>query len=110
MEDAAEPTFDAILSIPDVRFEYSMLVSGWSWLMLHQSNPQLIEDTGTALSGVAILEASLMHARSLHEFFGEPRRFNTDVRASDFVPGFNSEVFPSDFVDDINRWAQHLTT
>ena len=60
--------------------------------------------------GVAALEASLMHARNLHEFFGRQRRYSNDVRAEDFINDFHRDVFDREFLSEINHWVQHLTT
>jgi hypothetical protein len=99
------PAFDAAKSIAHVRWEWSVLVAAWAWLADNEPDP---DDRDGGMAGVALLEASLMHARNLHEFFGETRRHPSDTRAADF--GFHRAVFEDDLVTDINRWVQHLTT
>ena len=63
----------------------------------------------------AVLESFLVHARNLHEFLRprkdkEKDRRPGDYFASDFVDGFETEVYDEATIQNINRWLQHLTT
>jgi len=99
------PKFDREKSMSGLCYEYYMLRSAAA--LLHH------RFTGDPVLHSAVLESFFVHARNLHDFLGfhrEKDRRDGDYWASDFVDGFQEEVFDKDTVQKINWWLHHLTT
>ena len=107
MTERKAPEFDP----KDVRgllYEYRMLVATSRLWIEGAEQPDSPVD-------FAVLESFLVHARNLHEFLRSRKEKEKDRRpgdyfASDFVDGFEFEVYDKATVEKINRWLQHLTT
>jgi hypothetical protein len=101
----AVPAIDPRKSIMAVKYEYQMAYE--TAVRASQIlRPKTHDDFVLA---IALLESFLVHARVLHEFLSEDRRFATDLRAHDLVPGYGDTVYDADTIDSINRALQHLT-
>lgn len=105
------PTFDPVLSINALKYEYDMALATAGSL----AGRSTAED-------FAMLESFLIHARNLHEFLRprrardirdreNPRSFkHGSVWACDFVTGFGLDTFERELVASMNRRLQHITT
>lgn len=96
------PKFDKAKSIPDLSYEYGMLIATAALVHDGFSRDQVLINS--------VMESFGVHARNLHEFFQLEKKRDGDYRARCFVDGFKRTVLAEDTVDKINWWLQHLTT
>ncbi len=98
------PEFDKAASVRAIRFEYQMALEMAPWVSMRKG---LTHEE--FVTGIAFLESFLVHVRSLDEFLESRGGRKTDVRASDFVPGFEDKTLDPDLLKSINRRLQHIT-